>query len=95
VPGDDVAVDALRFLGKPLDEGRRIRDFAFRFREWFALLGGHDDGEVIHVGEHEVEPLAHDLRAFPRGFFRPGGHRCVRGFDGPPGFRGTHLRHAA
>ena len=47
VAGDDVAVDALAFLGEPLDERGRVGDLALRFRQRLALLGGHDDREVV------------------------------------------------
>mgnify|MGYP003694098813 CR=1 FL=1 len=82
VAGNDVAVEALAFLGEPLDERSRVGDLALRFRQRLALLGGHDDGEIVDVREHEVEPAPHDLRAFAGGLLRPGGHGGVRGLDG-------------
>ena len=56
VAGDDVAVDALAFLGEPFDERGRVGDLALRFRQRLALLGGHDDREIVEVRQHEVEP---------------------------------------
>jgi 2-keto-4-pentenoate hydratase/2-oxohepta-3-ene-1,7-dioic acid hydratase in catechol pathway len=40
--GNHVAVDALGFLGEPLDERGAVGDLAARFGERLALLGGHD-----------------------------------------------------
>ena len=95
VAGNDVAVEALAFLGEPLDEGSRVGDLAFRFRQRLALLGGHDDGEIIDVREHEIEPAPHDLRALGRRLLRPGGQGGVRGLDSAARFGGAHVRHAA
>ena len=49
VAGDHVAVEALAFLGEPLDERGGIGDLALRFGERLALLGGHEGGEVLLV----------------------------------------------
>ena len=56
VPGNDVAVDAFAFFGEPLDERGRVGDLALRLRQRLALLGGHDDGEIVDVGHHQIEP---------------------------------------
>ena len=53
---DGVAVDALALLGEPLDEARGVGDLALALGERLALLGGHDGGEVVGVGQHQVVP---------------------------------------
>ena len=76
VARDHVAVDAPRLLGKPLDEGCGVADLAAGLGERLALLGGHDDGEVFLVLEHQrVQPLEHG-RAILRGLRAPAGQRA-------------------
>ena len=52
----DVAVYALRFLGKPLDEGSAIDDLACAFGEWLALLSRHDGREIRLIFQDELVP---------------------------------------
>ena len=67
VPGNGVAVDALRFFAEPFEEGRRVGDLAARFGERLALLGGHQPREIFLVGDHQLEPAAQDGGALLRG----------------------------
>ena len=69
--GNGLAIDALGLFGEELDEGRAIGDFAARFGQRLALLGGHDLGQVLLVLHHQVEPLAQDGGAFLGGLLRP------------------------
>src|SRR4029077_6382268 len=84
-----VAVNALGFFAEPFEKGRGIGDFAFRFREWLALLDGHEAGEIFLVGHHKVEPAAKNGGAFLGGFLAPSGESAVSGFDSLPGFSAT------
>src|SRR3546814_4995436 len=49
-----VAIDALAFLGEPLDERGGVGDLASRFGQGLALLGGHDARQV-RSEEHTSE----------------------------------------
>ena len=55
---EDVAADALGLLGEPLDERRRVRHLAARFRERLALLERDQAGEILGVLDDQVEPAA-------------------------------------
>ena len=83
---DHVAVDALAFLGEPLDVRGADGDFRARFGERLALLGGQDEREVVALREHEVVPLAHDRAAILGEHVAPCRPRAVGGFDGTPRF---------
>ena len=89
--GDHVAVDALAFLGEPFDERRAVDDLAARFGERLALLGGEDRGEVVGVGDHQVEPLAQQRRALLGEQPAPGGQRRFGRVDRAPGLGRTHV----
>ena len=54
---DGFAIDAAGFLGEKFDIGAADIDFAERFRQRLALLGGEDQGQVLAVGDDQVEPL--------------------------------------
>jgi hypothetical protein len=43
------------------------------------LLGGHDCGQIVNVGHHQVEPAAQDGRALFRCLRGPCGHRLGSG----------------
>ena len=64
VTGDGFAVDAFGFFTEPFHKGRAIGDLATSLSQWFALFGSHDDGEVLLVLHHQVEPFAQDLCPF-------------------------------
>jgi hypothetical protein len=93
--GDRIAVDALALLGEPLDKGGGIGDLAARLGQRFALLGGHQTGEIFLVGHHQLVPAAQDLGPLFGGAGAPGGPGARRRRDRPPGFLGAHLRHGA
>ena len=84
VRGDRLAVDPLRLLGVPLDEGGAVEDLALRLGQRLALLGGEDHREVVGRLDHQVEPAAQDRRPLLRGQGRPCGERTVGGVDRPP-----------
>jgi hypothetical protein len=90
-----VAVHALGFLPEPLEERRRVRDFAFRFGKRLPLLGRHQAREVVLIGHHQFEPAAHDRRSFLRRSRAPGGQRAVRGLDRARRIGGAKARHRA
>ncbi|MNR31513.1 hypothetical protein D3C85_1490270 [compost metagenome] len=92
---DGVAVDALGFFGEPLDKGSGVDDFTLGFGQWFALLGGHQAGQVVLVLDHQLEPATQLASTFFGGQRAPGRQRLVGGFDGTAGFSGAHLRHSA
>ena len=74
-----LAVDALAFLGEPLDEAGAVHHLALGFDERLALLGGNDPGQVVGVIDHEVEPPHQDGVALLGGFCppaRPSSLRC-------------------
>ena len=94
--GDDVAVQALAFFGEPLDERGRVGDLAARLRQRFALLGGHDDGQVFLVRHHEVEPACASVgRARAAVFFAQAAMRGMRRIDGAARLGRAHVRHRA
>ena len=95
VARDQVAVDALGFLGEPLDEGGGIGDLALRLGERLALLGGHEPREVVRVQHDQVVPAAQEHRALLRGLRGPGREGGVRGGDGLFGRGGIERGHGA
>ena len=80
--GNGFAIDALGFLGEEFDEGGAIGDFAARFGQGLALLGGHDLGQVFLVLHHQVEPFAQDGGAFLGGLLGPVLLGAFGGLDG-------------
>ena len=74
--GKDIAVDAARFFGKPADKACGIIDFTARFCEAFALLHGHDAGEVFFVFLQQPIPVPQNIGPLQRGLRRP---RFLRG----------------
>ena len=77
-----VAIDAARFVGEPLDERCGVGDLALGFGQRLALLGGHDQRQVVGVGQHQVVELAQDGGAFLGRHVAPGLLRLVGGGDG-------------
>ena len=55
---EDLAVNAFRLLGEPLDERGGVDHLAPGFGEGLALLGRHDDGEILLVLQYELVPFA-------------------------------------
>jgi len=94
VAGNGVAVDALGFLGKPLDEGRGVGDFALGLGQRLALLQGHQATQVVLIGHDQLEPLAQLAGALLGGQRTPGRQGALGGFDGTAGLGAPHLRHA-
>ena len=58
--GDALDVDALGFLGIPLDEARGIIDLTTGFGKRLALFQRHDEREIFADLLHEFVPLAQD-----------------------------------
>ena len=77
----DLAVDALRLLAEELDEGGGVVDLAARLRERLPLFAGHDERDVVAIGDDEVEPAAQDLRALFRQCLRPRAEGALSRFD--------------
>ena len=92
---DSVAVDAFAFFGEPFDEAGGVHDLAFGFGQWFALFAGHDQCEVIGIGDHQVEPFFQYGCALFRGFFAPCGPCGIGIGDGFGCFGLTEFRHMA
>ena len=92
---DGVAVDPLGFLGKPFDEGCAVGNLAARFGKRFALLQGHDPGQVFLVVEDQFVPAAQDARTLLGAAAPPGREGRGGGGDGATRFSGAHLRHGA
>ena len=78
---DSVAVDALGFLGIPLDEAETIVDLANCFGEALAVLLDHDFGESAFVGPHQFEPYAQKVAALFGKPARPVGKRFAGTID--------------
>ncbi|MCY1362541.1 hypothetical protein D9M69_492650 [compost metagenome] len=93
--GNGVAIDALAFLGEPLDEGGGIDDLALGLGQRLALLGGHQAGQVVLVLDHQLEPAAQAVGALLGGQRAPGRQRLVGSLDGAAGLGSAHLRHSA
>ena len=89
VAGDDVAIHALAFLGKPLDERCRVADFAARLGQWLALLGRQQPPQVIRVRDDQVEPAAQQQRAITGRARGPGRKSRAGGSNGATGFGGA------
>ncbi len=89
----DVAVDALGFLGKPLQERGRVGDFAGRLGDGLALFGRHDGSQVFLVLHHQLRPLQEDRGAFLAGLGGPGGQGGLGAGDGLFGFLAAQLGH--
>ncbi len=92
--GEGVAADALGLLGEPLEEARRVGHLAARLGERLALLGGHQQGEVLGVRQHQLVPLAQDGGALLAGEGAPGRPGRVGGGDGAARLGGAHVGHA-
>ena len=90
--GNDIAVQPLAFFGEPLDEGGGVGDFALRFGQRLALLGGHEGREILLVLHDEIEPAAQHDRAVLGGARRPGGQRLGGGRNRAPRLCGAHVR---
>ena len=58
---DRIAINAFALFGKPLNKGSGVGDFAFGFRQRFALFQGHQTGEIVLMFNHQVEPAAQDV----------------------------------
>ncbi len=95
MPGNGVAVDALGFLGEPLDERGGVGDLALGLGQRLALLQGHQAAQIVLVLHQKLEPAAQLLRTLLGGQITPGRQRTLGGIDGATGFRGAHLRHRA
>jgi len=91
---DDVAINPLGFLGKPLQIGRRIVDFASGFGEGLALLGGQQYGQILAVLLHQLKPATQESGTLLGRFGPPGREGRFRSLDRPPGFGNAHLRDA-
>ena len=69
----DLAGDARRLLGEPLDERRAVGDLAARLGEGLAALGRHERRDVLRRGQDAPVPLAERVaplasrRSGPRG----------------------------
>jgi hypothetical protein len=90
---DHVAVDALAFLGEPLDEAGAVGDLAARLGERLALLGGHQLRQVLLRRHHQLEPLAQDGRALLGRLRAPGRHGPRGGVDGALRVGGAAIGH--
>ena len=90
-----VTVDALGFLGEPLDEGGGVGDLALGLGQRLALLQGHQATQVVLVLHQQLEPATQLARTFLGGQRAPGRQRLLGGLDGATGFRAAHLRYVA
>ncbi len=90
-----VAVDPFPLFGEPLYKGGGIADLAFGFRQRFALLKGHQPGQIVLVSHHQIEPAAQNVGALFGRERAPGGQGAVRGLNRFAGFFGAHFRHVA
>jgi hypothetical protein len=93
--GDGVAIDPLAFLGEEIDEPGGIGDLAAAFGQRLALLGGHDDGQVLGIGEHQVGEAAQHNAALLGGLGTPRGLHAVRRPDGAARLRRGGRRYRA
>ncbi|MNM72426.1 hypothetical protein D3C81_841200 [compost metagenome] len=91
--GQHFAVHALGFLGKPFDKAGRVRDLAARLGQRLALLARHQVGQVVRVGDHQVEPAAQQVGAFLAGLGGPGALRNLGSGDGAPGLGRAQVGH--
>ena len=85
VAGHAFDVRALGLFGIELHERSGVVDFAPRFGDRLALLQHHDAGEILFVGEHQVEPAADDRGTLLRQGHGPIGKGHLRGVDGRTG----------
>ena len=90
-----VARNALAFFGKPLDERGAELHFALRFRQGLALLGGHDQRQVVGVFQDQVMPAAQHGRAFLGRLLAPGGPGGIGRLDGAARLGCPHQGHRA
>ena len=81
VAGDSLAIDALGLFAEPFDEARAIGHLATALGERLALLGGHQDRQILLMLHHQVVPAAQDLGALLAGFRGPGLLRLVGDVD--------------
>jgi ParB family chromosome partitioning protein len=91
--GQHFTVHALGFLGEPLDETGGVGDLALGFGQRLALLARHQVGQVVGVGQHQVEPAAQDIGALLAGLCRPGFLGDFRGSNGARGLGGAQVGH--
>ena len=92
---NNVTVDSLAFLKKPLEHTAAHCDLADRLGQGLALLRREKGGQILGVLADQTEPSPEHARAFLRGLAAPfaksglGSHDRIRGF-----FR-RQLRHGA
>jgi hypothetical protein len=60
---DGFAVEPLRLLAEPVEEGGSVINLAQGFGQRLALLQRHDLGEVALVAQHQLGPAAQDRAA--------------------------------
>jgi hypothetical protein len=89
--GDDVAIQPLALFGKPFDEGCGVGDFPFRFGQRFALLGRHQDRQILLVLQHQFVPTTQDDRTILCGTRRPGRQGLGGRGDGAPRLCSAHV----
>ncbi|MNI36638.1 hypothetical protein D3C73_906960 [compost metagenome] len=95
VAGNGVAVDALGFLGEPLDEARGVENFTLGFGQWLALFEGENVCQGVGIFQHQGMPALKSIAALFGGQRAPGRPGLVGGLDGQARMLGAEVRHLA
>jgi len=88
-------VQAFGVFGIPLEKRCAVQDFPEGLGERLALLRSQDAGEIVGVGDNQIEPAFDDLRTFSRRACAPSLQNAVCFFDGDSGHRTRCLGHLA
>jgi len=68
-------------LGVPAEEVRRVQDLTARVRESLAVLGGDQEGQLVHLVDHRLVDAPEDFGPLARWRGRPPGGRVGCGVD--------------
>ncbi|MNF84851.1 hypothetical protein D3C84_672310 [compost metagenome] len=93
--GNGVAVDALGFLGEPLDEARGVENFTLGFGQWLALFEGENVCQGVGIFQHQGMPALERIAALLGGQRAPGRPGLVGSVDGLTCVVGAEVRHLA
>ncbi len=91
---DRLTVDPLGFFGIKLSERGTVHNLTLGFGQRFALLGGHDGGQIILVFHHQIKPAPQHNGAFLGRALGPALHGFCRAGNGLFGLLCAKPRHS-
>ena len=91
---DDLAINALSFLGEKFDEARAVDNFGLGLCDRLALFFREQQRQFIGVFEDQIIPAPQNLAALLGQKFRPRFKRPLSSGNGIAGVVGAQVRHA-